>query len=167
MPLHQVSSLAPVAQVVVYSLMASGEAVADSQDFPVQLCLNNKVQREPEEPPGGGVVGQTGLTLVSLQVSLKFSSLQELPAAKTTLSLKAHPGSLCSVRAIDQSVLLLQAEEELTANSVRFSALALRRIPELLLSVAVFCSGLPEAALPEAVRLHVRRGRLGAVSLHP
>uniref|UniRef100_A0AAQ5XXP3 Alpha-2-macroglobulin domain-containing protein n=1 Tax=Amphiprion ocellaris TaxID=80972 RepID=A0AAQ5XXP3_AMPOC len=65
-----------------------GEAVADSLDFPIQLCLNNKV-------------------------SLKFSSLQELPAEKTTLSLQAHPGSMCSVRAIDQSVLLLQAEQEL------------------------------------------------------
>ncbi|XP_029699093.1 alpha-2-macroglobulin-like protein 1 [Takifugu rubripes] len=92
-PLRQVSNLAPVAQVVVYAVMPSGEAVADSQDFPVRLCLNNKV-------------------------SLKFSSLQELPAEKTTLSLKAHPGSLCSVRAIDQSVLLLQSEEELSVNSV-------------------------------------------------
>lgn len=41
--LRQVTSLAPVAQVVVYTVMPSGEAVADSQDFPVQLCLNNKV----------------------------------------------------------------------------------------------------------------------------
>uniref|UniRef100_A0A669EQ82 Alpha-2-macroglobulin n=1 Tax=Oreochromis niloticus TaxID=8128 RepID=A0A669EQ82_ORENI len=84
-PLTRMSDLAPFAQVVVYTLMPSGEAVADSHDFPVQLCLNNKV-------------------------SLKFSSLQELPSERTTLSLKAHPGSLCSVRAIDQSVLLLQTE---------------------------------------------------------
>lgn len=55
---------------------------------------------------------------MSLQVSLKFSSPQELPAEKTTLSLKAHPGSVCSVRAVDQSVLLLQAEEELSVASV-------------------------------------------------
>lgn len=92
-PLTRMSDLAPFAQVVVYTLMPSGEAVADSHDFPVQLCLNNKV-------------------------SLKFSSLQELPAERTTLSLKAHPGSLCSVRAIDQSVLLLQAEQELTVSYV-------------------------------------------------
>lgn len=44
MLLRQVSNLAPVAQVVVYTVMPGGEAVADSQDFPVQLCLNNKVQ---------------------------------------------------------------------------------------------------------------------------
>uniref|UniRef100_A0A8D3E751 Alpha-2-macroglobulin domain-containing protein n=1 Tax=Scophthalmus maximus TaxID=52904 RepID=A0A8D3E751_SCOMX len=92
--LQQVTNLAPFAQVVIYTVMPSGEAVADSQDFPIQLCLNNKV-------------------------SLKFSSLQSLPAEKTTLSLKAHPGSMCSVRAIDQSVLLLKPEEELTVGSVR------------------------------------------------
>lgn len=42
-PLTRMSDLAPFAQVVVYTLMPSGEAVADSHDFPVQLCLNNKV----------------------------------------------------------------------------------------------------------------------------
>ncbi|KAF7657410.1 hypothetical protein LDENG_00027790 [Lucifuga dentata] len=92
-PLQQPTDLAPFAQVVVYTVIASGEAVADSQDFPIQLCFNNKV-------------------------SLKFSSLQELPAEKTTLSLQAHPGSLCSVRAIDQSVLLLQSEQVLTVDYV-------------------------------------------------
>ncbi|XP_068561676.1 alpha-2-macroglobulin isoform X2 [Cebidichthys violaceus] len=100
--LRQVTNLAPFAQVVVYTVMPSGEAVADSKDFPVRLCLNNKV-------------------------SLKFSSLQELPAEKTTLSLKAHPGSMCSVRAIDQSVLLLQPEQELTVDSV-YSRLPLQKL---------------------------------------
>lgn len=41
--LRQVTGLAPFAQVVVYTVMPGGEAVADSHDFPVQLCLNNKV----------------------------------------------------------------------------------------------------------------------------
>lgn len=41
--LSQATNLAPIAQVVVYTLMPSGEAVADSQNFPIQLCLNNKV----------------------------------------------------------------------------------------------------------------------------
>ncbi|XP_063763820.1 alpha-2-macroglobulin isoform X2 [Eleginops maclovinus] len=92
-PLRQVTDLAPFAQVVVYTVMPNGELVADSRDFPIRLCLNNKV-------------------------SLKFSSLQALPAEKTTLSLQAHPGSMCSIRAIDQSVLLLQQEQELTVDSV-------------------------------------------------
>uniref|UniRef100_A0A673C539 Alpha-2-macroglobulin domain-containing protein n=1 Tax=Sphaeramia orbicularis TaxID=375764 RepID=A0A673C539_9TELE len=89
--LREVINLAPVAQLVVYTVMPSGETVADSRDFPIQLCLNNKV-------------------------SLRFSSLQHLPAEKTTLSLQAHPGSMCSIRAIDQSVLLLQSEQEITVD---------------------------------------------------
>lgn len=89
--LRQVTKMAPFAQVLVYTVMPSGEAVADSMDFPVQLCLSNKV-------------------------SLRFSSLQELPAEKTTLTLQAHPGSLCSIRAIDQSVLLLKSGVELTVD---------------------------------------------------
>ncbi|XP_054650365.1 alpha-2-macroglobulin isoform X2 [Dunckerocampus dactyliophorus] len=101
-PLNQVSNLAPFAQVVVYTLLPGGEAVADSLDFPVQLCLKNKV-------------------------SLRFSSLQELPAEKITLKLQAQPGSLCSVRAIDQSVLLLQAEKELTVSYV-YSQLPLQKL---------------------------------------
>ncbi|XP_020782533.2 alpha-2-macroglobulin isoform X2 [Boleophthalmus pectinirostris] len=92
-PLRQVVKLAPMAQVLVYTVMPSGEAVADSKDFPVQLCLSNKV-------------------------SLKFASLQQLPAEKTTLTLQAHPNSLCSVRAIDQSVLLLKSGVELTVDYV-------------------------------------------------
>ncbi|KAM3875368.1 alpha-2-macroglobulin [Diretmus argenteus] len=91
--LQRMADLAPYAQVVVYTVMPSGEAVADSLDFPIQLCLNNKV-------------------------SLKFSSLQELPGENTTLSLQAQPGSLCSIRAIDQSILLLQPEQELTIDHV-------------------------------------------------
>uniref|UniRef100_A0A673C2A4 Alpha-2-macroglobulin domain-containing protein n=1 Tax=Sphaeramia orbicularis TaxID=375764 RepID=A0A673C2A4_9TELE len=91
--LREVINLAPVAQLVVYTVMPSGETVADSRDFPIQLCLNNKV-------------------------SLRFSSLQHLPAEKTTLSLQAHPGSMCSIRAIDQSVLLLQSEQEITVDYV-------------------------------------------------
>ncbi|XP_059187409.1 alpha-2-macroglobulin isoform X2 [Centropristis striata] len=101
-PLSQVTNLAPIAQVVVYTVMPGGEAVADSQDFPIRLCLSNKV-------------------------SLRFSSLQELPAEKTTLSLQAQPGSLCSVRAIDQSVLLLQPEQELTVDYV-YSQLPLQKL---------------------------------------
>nr|XP_061797418.1 alpha-2-macroglobulin-like protein 1 [Nerophis lumbriciformis] len=94
-PLHQVINLAPFAQIVVYAVLPGGEIVADSHDFPIQLCLKNKV-------------------------SLKFSSLQHLPAETTTLKLQAQPGSLCSVKAVDQSVLLLQSEQELTVDYVYY-----------------------------------------------
>lgn len=59
MPLRKVGGLAPVAQVVVYAVMPSGEAVADSQNFPVGLCLNNKVPLRT--PPPGDRRGQTVL----------------------------------------------------------------------------------------------------------
>ncbi|KAM9801195.1 alpha-2-macroglobulin [Neosynchiropus ocellatus] len=91
--LRQLTDLAPFAQVVVYTMLPGGETVADSMSFPIQLCLHNKV-------------------------SLKFSAPEQLPAENTTLKLLAHPGSLCSVRAVDQSVLLLKSQEELTVDYV-------------------------------------------------
>ncbi|KAM9811421.1 alpha-2-macroglobulin-like protein 1 [Syngnathus typhle] len=101
-PLRQVIDLAPFAQVVVYTVLPGGEVVADSYDFPIQLCLKNKV-------------------------SVQFPSLQQLPAEKTTLKLQAQPGSLCSVRAIDQSILLLQPETELTVDYV-YNQLPLQKL---------------------------------------
>ncbi|XP_039526840.1 alpha-2-macroglobulin-like protein 1 isoform X1 [Pimephales promelas] len=88
--LKKTAALAPFAQVLVYTVLPSGETVADSMNFPIEECLPNKV-------------------------SLKFSSPTALPGEKTSLNLKASPGSLCSVRAIDQSVLLLKPEAELNA----------------------------------------------------
>ncbi|XP_052418460.1 alpha-2-macroglobulin-like protein 1 [Carassius gibelio] len=91
--LKKTAVLTPYAQVVVYTVLPNGEAVADRMDFPIEECLPNKV-------------------------SLKFSSPTELPGQKTSLNLEASPGSLCSVRAIDQSVLLMKPEAELDAASV-------------------------------------------------
>ncbi|XP_056329897.1 alpha-2-macroglobulin-like protein 1 [Danio aesculapii] len=87
------AALAPYAQVVVYTILPSGEAAADSVNFPIEECLPNKV-------------------------SLKFSSPTALPGERASFNLKASPGSLCSVRAIDQSVLLLRPEAEFNAHSV-------------------------------------------------
>ncbi|TRY98263.1 hypothetical protein DNTS_000609 [Danionella cerebrum] len=91
--LKNTPALAPFAQVVVYTILPNGEAVADSMNFPIQECLPNKV-------------------------SLRFSSPIALPGDKTSFNLSASPGSLCSVRAIDQSVLILRPEAELTAETV-------------------------------------------------
>ncbi|KAG7484015.1 hypothetical protein MATL_G00044690 [Megalops atlanticus] len=92
--LQRMAELVPYAQVVVYTVLPMGEIVADSSDFPIQLCFRNKV-------------------------SLQFSSPQQLPGEKTSLELQAQPGSLCSLRAIDQSVLLKKPEKELSAKAVR------------------------------------------------
>ncbi|XP_026137257.1 murinoglobulin-2-like [Carassius auratus] len=91
--LKKTAALTPYAQVVIYTVLPNGETVADSTNFPIEKCLPNKV-------------------------SLKFSSPTTLPGERTSLNLHASPGSLCSVRAIDQSVLLLRPEAELDAASV-------------------------------------------------
>ncbi|XP_061683472.1 alpha-2-macroglobulin-like protein 1 isoform X2 [Syngnathoides biaculeatus] len=120
--LHEVVNMAPFAQVVVYTVLPGGEVVADSQDFPIQLCLKNKV-------------------------SVQFSSLQELPAEKTTLKLQAEPGSLCSVRAIDQSILLLQSERELTVGYV-YDQLPLQKLSGYSYEIEDF---EPYPCLPEPI----------------
>ncbi|XP_056612697.1 alpha-2-macroglobulin-like protein 1 [Triplophysa dalaica] len=88
--LKNIKALSPFAQVVVYTVLPNGETVADSWNFPIEQCLPNKV-------------------------SLNFSSSTALPKDTATLNLRAQPGSLCSVRSIDQSVLLLKPEAELNA----------------------------------------------------
>ncbi|XP_058246392.1 alpha-2-macroglobulin-like protein 1 [Hemibagrus wyckioides] len=100
--LENLLALSPVAQVVLYTVLSSGEAVADSNNFPIQLCLANKV-------------------------SLNFSHSPELPGGQVSVILRATPGSLCSVRALDQSLLLLQPENELSTESV-FSMLPVQML---------------------------------------
>ncbi|XP_037391893.1 alpha-2-macroglobulin-like protein 1 [Pygocentrus nattereri] len=100
--LQKIDALAPYAQVVVYTVLPSGEAVADSRDFPIQLCLTNKV-------------------------SLTFPTPTELPGGQTSLILIAEPRSLCSVKAIDRSVLLLKPENELNLDFV-FNLLPVQRL---------------------------------------
>ncbi|XP_035289611.1 alpha-2-macroglobulin-like [Anguilla anguilla] len=102
--LHQTEDLAPYAQVVVYTVLPNGEVVADSFNFPIQLCFKNKV-------------------------SLQFSSSQELPGEKAFLQVQAKPGSLCSLRAIDQSVLLMRPDKELNAQKV-YDELPISRLTE-------------------------------------
>ncbi|XP_048838019.1 alpha-2-macroglobulin isoform X2 [Brienomyrus brachyistius] len=101
-PLRQIRSWAPYAQLVIYTLLPTQEIVADSDSVPIQKCFNNKV-------------------------SLKFPSVQELPGEETLLELTAHPGSLCSLRAIDQSILLMAPEQELTVDWM-YSQLPLQRL---------------------------------------
>ena len=58
------------------------------------------------------------LSFPFLQVSLGFSPSKQLPGADVELQLQAAPGSLCAVRAVDESVSLLRPERELSNNSV-------------------------------------------------
>ncbi|KAK2498957.1 hypothetical protein MC885_001576, partial [Smutsia gigantea] len=92
-PINISADLAPVAVMLVYTFHPTGEIVADSVRFQVDKCFKNKV-------------------------SIKFSKEQGLPGSNTSLYLQAAPDSLCALRAVDKSVLLLKPEKELSAESV-------------------------------------------------
>ncbi|KAM3844244.1 pregnancy zone protein-like [Vipera latastei] len=85
--------MAPVTRLLVYTILPSGELIADSRDFTVEKCFSNKVR-------------------------LWFSDQQGLPGQKTQLHLSAFPGSLCAIHAVDQSVFLLKPETELSPEKV-------------------------------------------------
>ncbi|GAB1291241.1 Murinoglobulin-1 [Apodemus speciosus] len=76
-------------KMLIYTILPDGEVIADSVNFEVEKCLPNKVD-------------------------LSFSSSQSLPASQTRLRVTASPQSLCGLRAVDQSVMLLKPEAELS-----------------------------------------------------
>ncbi|XP_044834940.1 ovostatin-like [Mauremys mutica] len=85
--------LAPSARLLVYTLHPGGELVADSTRLQIEKCFKNKVQ-------------------------LQFSKKQGLPASNISLLLEAAANSYCALRAVDQSVLLLRPEQELSADTI-------------------------------------------------
>ncbi|XP_030321129.1 alpha-2-macroglobulin-like [Calypte anna] len=87
------AAIAPLARMLVYTTLPSGEVIASSADFQVESCLPNKVR-------------------------LRFSPKEGLPASNTSLQLHASPGSLCALRAVDKSVVLMKPEDELSSSSV-------------------------------------------------
>nr|XP_034953122.1 ovostatin-like [Zootoca vivipara] len=86
-------NMAPVATLLVYTLHPEREVVADTARFEIEKCFHNKV-------------------------SLQFSVKQALPASNVSLHIQAAANSHCALRAVDQSVLLLKPERELSAESV-------------------------------------------------
>ncbi|XP_016157387.1 PREDICTED: alpha-2-macroglobulin-like protein 1 isoform X2 [Ficedula albicollis] len=82
----------PHIKLLVYAVFPDGEVVADVEQFEVEKCFRHKVE-------------------------LEFSHKEEVPGSAVRLNLKAAPGSLCSVRAVDKSVLL-QKNQTLTADSL-------------------------------------------------
>ncbi|XP_054447414.1 pregnancy zone protein-like [Pteronotus mesoamericanus] len=87
------SDIAPTAQLLVYTILPNGEVVADTQNLEIENCFANKV-------------------------NLGFSSAQSLPGSDTNLKIAATPHSLCALRAIDHSILLMKPEAELSPQSV-------------------------------------------------
>ncbi|XP_067397069.1 alpha-2-macroglobulin-like protein 1 [Emydura macquarii macquarii] len=87
------ADLAPSAKVLGYTVLPNGEMAADSALLRVAKCLPNKVK-------------------------LAFSQDRALPGSELQLRVQAAPGSLCAVRAVDQSVLLIKPEAELSVDTV-------------------------------------------------
>ncbi|KYO44645.1 hypothetical protein Y1Q_0010454 [Alligator mississippiensis] len=91
-PLVFTSDYAPAPTIIVYVIFPTGGIIADSAPFSVSMCFKNKVK-------------------------LGFSEEEALPGSDVSLQMQAAPGSVCAVRAVDQSVLLMRPEKELS-NSV-------------------------------------------------
>ncbi|KAM4618032.1 alpha-2-macroglobulin-like protein 1 [Discoglossus pictus] len=87
------ADVSPLVTILVYSLMQYGEMVADSAQYKVTECFKNKV-------------------------SVGFSPEEVLPESDVSLNLHAAAGSLCALRVVDQSVVLMKPEAELTAYKI-------------------------------------------------
>ncbi|XP_045042887.2 pregnancy zone protein [Desmodus rotundus] len=87
------SDIAPIARLFIFTILPNGEVIGDSERFEIENCLTNKVD-------------------------LSFSPAQTLPASSAHLRVTASPQSLCALRAVDQSVLLMKPEAELSPTSV-------------------------------------------------
>ncbi|XP_070593069.1 alpha-2-macroglobulin-like [Erythrolamprus reginae] len=85
--------IAPIARLFLYTILPSGELVAQSKDFTVEKCFSNKAK-------------------------LWFSDQQGQPGQKTQLNLAASSGSLCAFHAVDQSIFLLKPEAELSPEKI-------------------------------------------------
>ncbi|NXU52212.1 A2ML1 protein, partial [Turnix velox] len=87
--------ISPMATLFVYTAFPGGQVAADIFSLKVSKCFRNHVK-------------------------LRFSDTVALPGSSVHLHLQAAPGSLCSVRAVDQSVLLMKPEAELSRDSDGF-----------------------------------------------
>ncbi|NXN94642.1 A2ML1 protein, partial [Rhinopomastus cyanomelas] len=85
--------LAPRAKVLGYVVLPSGEMVADSTELNVANCFLGKVK-------------------------MAFSEDRALPGSVLQLKLEAVPRSLCALRAVDRSALLLKPEAEFSVETV-------------------------------------------------
>uniref|UniRef100_A0A6I8N4B3 Alpha-2-macroglobulin n=1 Tax=Ornithorhynchus anatinus TaxID=9258 RepID=A0A6I8N4B3_ORNAN len=91
------------------------------QDIRVHYILNDEALGELKELLFYYVVRNGKFNIekcFSNKVELQFSSIHTLPGSGARLRVTASPQSLCALRALDQSVLLLKAEAELSPSSV-------------------------------------------------
>uniref|UniRef100_A0A8D3CJN8 Si:ch211-212c13.8 n=1 Tax=Scophthalmus maximus TaxID=52904 RepID=A0A8D3CJN8_SCOMX len=115
--------IAPGVQVVAYAVLPSENVIAHKVDFSVEKCFSHKV-------------------------SLEFSPSSPVPGDETTMQLKAQPGSLCGVSAVDQSVLIKSPGKSLNANQI-YDLLPVTKV-----------SYIPYEVSDPVECLHPRRGAL-------
>ncbi|XP_073451715.1 alpha-2-macroglobulin-like isoform X2 [Aquarana catesbeiana] len=80
-------------RALVYIFLPDGEILADSAKYNVQKCFKNKV-------------------------SLRFGPEEVLPGSDMSVKVQAAPGSVCGLRVVEKSVVLMKPEKELTADKV-------------------------------------------------
>ncbi|KAI7804148.1 alpha-2-macroglobulin-like [Triplophysa rosa] len=85
--------LSPAVQILAYCLLPSNNVVAGSTVFDIEKCFKNKV-------------------------SVQFSPASAAPGEENTIELSAHPGSLCGVSAVDQSLFILESGKRLNAEKI-------------------------------------------------
>ncbi|XP_071618073.1 alpha-2-macroglobulin-like protein 1 [Heliangelus exortis] len=108
--------ISPMATLFVYTAFPEGQVAADIFSLKVSKCFRNHVK-------------------------LSFSDTVALPGSAVHLHLQAAPGSLCSIRAVDESVLLLRPEAELSRDSVYNKFSYSQEHPSTLLdSYSDYCS---------------------------
>ncbi|XP_006901822.1 PREDICTED: alpha-2-macroglobulin-like [Elephantulus edwardii] len=106
-------NMAPTAQLLVFAILPDGEVVADMETLQIEKCFANKV-------------------------NLTFSSAQSMPASDNHLKITATPLSLCALRAVDQSMLLMKPEAELSPESV-YKLLPVKELPRIANEVIGQC----------------------------
>ncbi|NWI96007.1 A2ML1 protein, partial [Pitta sordida] len=92
-PLTFTADLSPSPSLVVYAIFPSGGVTADSIHFDVALCFQN-------------------------QVKVGFPHKEAHTESTVQLQLQGAPGSLCAVQAVDESMIFMRPESELTSQMV-------------------------------------------------
>ncbi|KAJ6658340.1 hypothetical protein lerEdw1_020612 [Lerista edwardsae] len=97
--------MAPTARLLLYAVFADGEVAADVEEFAIEKCFKHKVVADFAES--------------TWPCAFQFLTPEKavLPGSKVNLKLEAAPGALCSLQAVDKSVLLKE-DKTLTPEQV-------------------------------------------------
>ncbi|XP_041426096.1 alpha-2-macroglobulin-like protein 1 isoform X2 [Xenopus laevis] len=91
LPLLVTADIAPKAQILVYAILANGWVAGDTEEFKVDKCFKNKV-------------------------TAGFSDYEKTPGSNVSLHLQASPGSLCSLKVVDEGLLFMRPEAEISSD---------------------------------------------------